>query len=330
MLSAPGTLFARHPVFRSADAEEVERALGEVFLPLELRPEVDVGPMDLDAHLNAIRVGRLTAGFLSFNKPVRIRTVEAASYHVDIPVAGNALMRTGLREAVAGTTATAAVFMPGLPADISCEAPCGLLCLMLPREELHLELANLLGHEADHSLDFATSFDLATPAGAAFMHALMLVELESRRPAGLLGHPLAAQRLEQVLLYTLLLAQPHNYTDELLTPRPAAKGGPVAEAVDLLRANPERPWTVGSLAAAVSVSVRSLQEGFRRTVGRSPMAYLRELRLDLAREQLLAARPGSVSVTQVAMRWGFTHHGRFAASYHRKFGQRPAETLRTP
>jgi transcriptional regulator GlxA family with amidase domain len=58
------------------------------------------------------------------------------------------------------------------------------------------------------------------------------------------------------------------------------------------------------------------------------MAYLRALRLEKVRDTLSAAEPGSVSVTEVAARWGFVHLGRFAGAYSRAFGERPSETLR--
>lgn len=42
---------------------------------------------------------------------------------------------------------------------------------------------------------------------------------------------------------------------------------------------------------------------------------------------LLGARAGS-SVTSIALDWGFDHLGRFAASYKKRFGETPRETLK--
>jgi transcriptional regulator GlxA family with amidase domain len=102
----------------------------------------------------------------------------------------------------------------------------------------------------------------------------------------------------------------------------------VAHAVELLRANPEHPWTVSELADGVAVSVRSLQEGFRRTMGSTPMSYLREIRLEEIYRELSGAEPGTVTVTDVAAKWGITHFGRFAASYRRQFSEKPSDTMR--
>ncbi len=59
------------------------------------------------------------------------------------------------------------------------------------------------------------------------------------------------------------------------------------------------------------------------------MAYLRDLRLDAVHEELALAEPGSVTITEVAARWGVLHLGRFAATYRRKFEELPSDTLKS-
>ena len=49
---------------------------------------------------------------------------------------------------------------------------------------------------------------------------------------------------------------------------------------------------------------------------------LRRVRFDLENAQ------GEISVTETALRWGFSHLGRFAADYRKTFGERPSETAR--
>jgi transcriptional regulator GlxA family with amidase domain len=86
---------------------------------------------------------------------------------------------------------------------------------------------------------------------------------------------------------------------------------------------------VAELAGKVSVSARSLQQGFRRSLHTTPMAYLRLVRLEKVRDDLSLSAPASVTVTEIATRWGFVHLGRFAAAYRAAFGEPPSETLRT-
>src|SRR6516225_2940411 len=101
----------------------------------------------------------------------------------------------------------------------------------------------------------------------------------------------------------------------------------VKKAIDLLRADSARAWTVYSLAAACGVAERSLQRHFRRFVGQTPMEFLRAERLDQVRQSLLGAPP-QADVTRIAGRCGFNHLGRFAAWYRERYGESPSATLR--
>jgi transcriptional regulator GlxA family with amidase domain len=81
-------------------------------------------------------------------------------------------------------------------------------------------------------------------------------------------------------VHGLLLAQPHNYTDALTAGDQVPPPRAVRLAMDLIQAQRERPWSTADLARAVAVSVRSLQQGFHRFTGVSPMAYLRHVATD--------------------------------------------------
>ncbi|MFD9894459.1 helix-turn-helix transcriptional regulator [Amycolatopsis sp. NPDC059027] len=85
---------------------------------------------------------------------------------------------------------------------------------------------------------------------------------------------------------------------------------------------------VADIAAAVHVTIRTLQYAFRRHLGITPMGYLRRVRLHHAHQELMATDPTSGStVTQIAARWGFFHPGRFATYYRTTYGRPPYRTL---
>jgi transcriptional regulator GlxA family with amidase domain len=97
--------------------------------------------------------------------------------------------------------------------------------------------------------------------------------------------------------------------------------------MDAVRAGPEHPFTAAELARVAQVSERWLQECFRRQVGMSPMAYLREVRMERVHAQLTEADPADTTVGDIAYRWGFSHLGRFAQHYRARFGELPSQTL---
>ena len=319
-------MFGSRRIASAPGVEEARHVLSQVFLPVDFPTARSSSTVDLT--LNAMTVGRITCGFMRFREAVRIDTAEAANFHVDIPTTRRAKMQASLSAPVYGTSQTAAVFMPGRPVTLDCSEHFSQLALMIPRDELQLELEQLLGEPATRPLEFAAELPLTGTGGQSIMQTIRMLDSAATQPGGALCHPLAAQRLEQTLIQSLLFAQPHNYTAALVAPTPAAGTRPVAKAAELLRGTPAHPWNVAELAAAVSMSVRSLQEGFRRSLDTTPMAYLRRLRLEEVHQELAAADPAAVSVTEVATRWGFVHLGRFAAAYSRAFGERPSATLR--
>ncbi|MEJ2890163.1 helix-turn-helix domain-containing protein [Actinomycetospora aeridis] len=88
---------------------------------------------------------------------------------------------------------------------------------------------------------------------------------------------------------------------------------------------------VADVAAAAGLGVRGLQMAFRRWRDTTPLAYLRDVRLARAHQELRAAdaRTGGETVADIAARWHFTHPGRFSVTYRERYGCSPSETLRS-
>jgi transcriptional regulator GlxA family with amidase domain len=170
--------------------------------------------------------------------------------------------------------------------------------------------------------------DLSEPIVASWLRALRLMhEQIEAGEAGLATHPLVARHFENLVVAGLLVAQPHSHSAALHGPVRSGPPRAVRTAIDLLEAHPERSWSVGQLAHEVHLSVRALQQGFRDGLGTSPMRYLRQVRLARVHNELLTASE-EVTVTEVAARWGFIHHGHFAAAYRARYGISPGHTLR--
>ncbi|HEY0574119.1 MAG TPA: AraC family transcriptional regulator [Pseudonocardia sp.] len=318
---------AAYPVARTRDighaTEVLERILPRI--PLQLR--VTSAGAAFTMHMNALDVGAVTASYLRFGADIHVVNSETASYHVNVPLRGCTIWRAR-KYVVRSTPSVAAVLGPGTDGELMWSGGCAQLCVMLPQSSLDRELERHLDREIAEPVVFAPAMCLTSPTTRGWLDALRLVLNEADRSNGRSLHPLTTRTLENLLVGTLLLAQPHNYTAELNQPTRAASPRAVREAMELLEARPEHTWSVGELAASVHVSVRALQDAFARSAGMSPMRYLRQVRLARVRAELLDGVPGNTTVTEVAARWGFAHHGHFAAAYRAKFGEPPAGTLR--
>ncbi|MEI2415773.1 helix-turn-helix domain-containing protein [Orrella sp. JC864] len=99
-------------------------------------------------------------------------------------------------------------------------------------------------------------------------------------------------------------------------------------ARDFIEGMLPRRVTVLDICGELGVSRRTLQDVFQRVLGMSPVSYLRMVRLHRARQDLRRPVLPSVSVGQVATRWGFLHPSQFSVDYQRLFGELPSYTLR--
>ncbi|EAQ03492.1 transcriptional regulator, AraC family protein [Pseudooceanicola batsensis HTCC2597] len=109
-------------------------------------------------------------------------------------------------------------------------------------------------------------------------------------------------------------------------PRERPQHALVRRAEDFMLANLSEPLTVPTIAEAIGVSVRQLQDAFRQSSGQTPWDRLTAHRLHKARQRLLAGCGDSV--TTIAFDCGFSHLGRFAQTYRVTFGEAPSTTLR--
>ena len=107
--------------------------------------------------------------------------------------------------------------------------------------------------------------------------------------------------------------------------RVSAHARTLRRAIDYITMTPPDAFSYADLARHVGASLRSVQLAFRAELGVTIREWLRDYRLDGAREVLRAGGPGS-SVAAVALQFGFSHPGRFSAAYQARFGEYPSET----
>lgn len=105
----------------------------------------------------------------------------------------------------------------------------------------------------------------------------------------------------------------------------------LARAVAFFYTLASEPLSTASVARIAGVTPNVLQQQFRTHFGTSPMQYLRQLRLEGVRAELLASNT-TTHVPEIVRRWGYVHLGRFTDAYAECFNERPESTprARTP
>jgi AraC-like DNA-binding protein len=312
---------------RSDDVEHVRAFGGKHFFPRRfLHPLQQSG--HLAARFDLLQLGPLTVCDAQYGADVTLCYEPTDAYQVGVPLAGRLVARQGGRTIV-GVGSLAAVSRVGEEVVVDCwSADCRQLVVKIDRNILERQLQDLLGTPIQGPVKLAGQLDTATGAGLSCAELIRVVAREFSDQTGMLDHRLVLGRLTDTLTAALLFAIDHPYRDVLARPVRAYRPPPVRRAIEAIQALPEHPFTMATLADTAGVSIRTLQAGFQRYVGVGPMAYLRDVRLARAHEDLRAGDPRETTVARVAHRWGFIHLGRFAAAYRARYGTTPSRTLR--
>ena len=170
---------------------------------------------------------------------------------------------------------------------------------------------------------FSTArFELSNPGIEPFFEQVHSVLSSGAMIAAIQNEPIVSERVE-ALLSTLLqrTCLPAISSAENL----AIASRDVRRAEVYIRSNVSRNIRLVDIAKAAGVSVRTLQTSFMRDRHVTPMQHVRDLRLDAARQRLQAG----ASVADAALDTGFSHQGRFAQYYRRRFGHSPSSTGRS-
>jgi AraC-like DNA-binding protein len=311
----------------TSNLDEARATCGEHLYPRSMRL-IDPSAR-LAARFAFLHVGGLTVGDVRYGAAVTGECAELGSYHVNLVLAGHFAAQQGSRP-IHGDIGTAGVYRPvGHNFLHAASADCHLLGLSVDTGVLEEALSSLLNAPVRGRLRLAEQLDVRRSPGRTCAELIRLLAGEIHNPTGLIYQPIAAAPLQESLLMSLLLAIGHQHHDVLRQRTPRCANHRVARAIDAIRAEPQRPYTVAALAEIAGVSLRCLRQEFHRQVGMPPMAYLSEVRLARAHRELVDADPAQTSVTDVARRWGFARTGWFATRYRRLYGLDPEETLRT-
>ncbi|WP_330208727.1 helix-turn-helix domain-containing protein [Pseudomonas sp. Z13] len=160
---------------------------------------------------------------------------------------------------------------------------------------------------------------------AKFIHSLIetifLLSSNQLAPSSEVG-----TSLKESLVGFIILNVPNNYSKVLhdasysMTPTPHS----IKIAVQFMQDSIDPHLTVGQVAVHAGVSVRSLQAGFKRFKKTTPITYLREIRLQKAKNLLMES--SAKSPKEVAGICGFTNYQLFCKYYSATFFEHPSTT----
>lgn len=313
---------ASHRLFASRDPLETRSLVGRAMKPHELKV---LSGQRVEARMHHAVLGDVCVSRLCYGADVQIDPGSLNDFFlVMMPLRGHADVRCG-GESLLSCDALGTVASPTLPLSMRWSGDSDQLMIRIARPFLERMLAAQRGRPVEQALEFKLGFEWrANPAWQCALRFAVDCAESGMQPG---QHKLLLSRAEEVVAMALLAAQPHNQADDALPRRQAVLPRHVHRVQEYLRAHAHEPVTAARLAEIAGCSLRGLYAGFQEFCGQSPMQMLRDLRLERVRSDLLAGGAGT-SVSSVALRWGFSHLGRFSAEYKARFDEHPSETLR--
>jgi AraC-like DNA-binding protein len=307
---------------RIHDLDEAIEAVSKVYCPHTI--EV-IGPgRNLDAAFEVTHTASQPLVVLSYGTPVKIDAGNFPRLFLMMHCSqGNASANQANRRAQWHRGQTLP-FSAGFETQLSFDESFAQKSMRVDQDKLQTLCMRLLGRPLEQPLRFMLR-PFSTELERIWRRTLQYLWSDDE---GSLPLTVAARNsLDEFLLMLLLHQHPHNYSAEIAETPSVPVPGLVRRAERYMIDNADAPITVSNVAAELGVSLRSLQAGFRQWRETTPNAFLRQTRLELARDQL--RRPGGeANVAEVALRYGFSHFGRFSAYYRSAFGEAPSVTQR--
>ena len=319
-------LLPRQALFRTRDLEH-----GRAHMNVALGGEHSVSYLSrerrLDFQHRQAKIGCIAVNSLQYGAGVMISDALLPNcYLLQFTLVGECHFWQGTHHSVL-PAGSVAVVNPGRAFKKAWLPGTRQLLVRIDRQLVAREFDAWTGVDDAGGLEFdVPSIDDAAKVGTLIRYVRMVCD-DLRHEASDLSHPLVADRITSGLVSLLLASMPHNKTRAIETAGQTTAPFFVRRVEQFIEEHARDAIALADLTGVAGVSTRALQTSFRRFRDTTPMAYLRLIRLELARAELAKAGQQGGSVATVANAFGFGHLGRFARDYYARFGELPSHTL---
>ena len=324
MFDAQEKPLQHHGLVDTRAVDEARDAIGRIFCPhfLDVRDRSGEG---FHAVHNAVEQPGYSVNFVAYGAEVEIDPGELSDFFLlQLPVRGAAHVRSGNAtvDVVAGQRAS--ILSPTLASRMVWKQDCEKLIVLMRRRMVE-DFFETMTHRPRATIEFTPAIDLTAPVGRSLMaHARMMVEAAE----GGSGLPDAYRAMLRDGLISLLLnGLGNNVSAALNLPAADAGSAAVRKAEEFIRARASENISMADIANAAGIPLRTLQDAYRKALGRTLLDGVQQARLESLRNALLKPTP-SLNVADAVLASGFGHLGRAAAAYREVYGESPSETLR--
>jgi AraC-like DNA-binding protein len=321
--SQSSEFLASHPLLRTDDLDEARHCVTEKFCDHRLFKSSTMG--DLSVRHNHVAGAHVSVNYLHYGADVQIDPGMLEDFYLlQVPLSGGALVRHRGKDIVASPR-TATLLNPDRETQMTWLGDCRKLLVQIDKTYLQDIAEQVLGTPIPGTIRFDPLVDLTRSAGQVIKS--LTVQTAQLAEAGRLfggQTQMRDQWAEADFVTKLLTLQDSNISHMLARSDHHAMPAGIKRALAYIHANLSEPIRLIDIAQHAEMNVRTLQKGFQRAMGVTPMQALHAARLDAAHYQLTNRR-NKPSVTDAAYSNGFSHLGRFSRDYKDRFGYLPSQ-----
>lgn len=135
--------------------------------------------------------------------------------------------------------------------------------------------------------------------------------------------PHLAPLIQQEIIIRLLTGSYGSALRHIATP--GSSGQQISSVVAWLKQHFSQPICIDELAVKAAMSPSSFRQHFRIATGMSPLQFIKKLRLQEARQQMLN---NNLNAVTAAVKVGYESASQFSREYRREFGESPKKDIR--
>jgi AraC-like DNA-binding protein len=311
--------------FRSCDPEETLGFVTAILAPHEMRLK---SSRPMAARLDCIDLGEAQIVDLQYGTDVWIDpAVIEDNYMIHTAISGSSQLWDGGQHSTIEPGALH-VTSPGARLRVNMTYRCRHLTVRLSKPAFNGYLSRELGVSVGRPL----AFDAAGVENGPLPEAWRRLISHIARQAGSMPEIISNGRLQRhyaaMMMEMLLSHYASNYSELIAVPGNETAPWHVQQARAIIHDDFDDTLSIARIATRVGVSVRSLQNGFRRFLGITPVEYIRRHRLEQLHAALVRSEGGE-RITDLMLNCGIVDFGRYAQHYRQRYGCSPSETLRS-
>lgn len=293
------------------------------------------GPHDLTVHdakkMHFRHVGNIlnstttAIGHIEYGTDVTVKVEDLSnSYSISLPVSGFQELSCDGGNVQSNIT-SGVIISPAAPYELNISGNCRKTLVRISRQAMEMGLESMIGKPASKPLIFQAKMDAKIGASSAWWRTIRYIESELGNADSLYNSPAFIRDIEQALIKGILTSQPHNYSNDVKNSIRNNLPSYLVKTIDYLKTNARNEIHMDDIEWIAGVSRNKLYSDFKRYIGVPPTAYLKRIRMEGVRVDIIRSM-GDESISTLALSWGFNHLGRFSTEYKKMFGETPSET----